>query len=493
MGSYLQAICVDKIEDIAAKASELKEGNLCVFSNNASQTTSHAKATALLSKVKSQWSLDSLLSGIYTADSLDEALALCGSLSSHESVITPDGMWLNTSWLQLSREENPAAGIFQREQELKQLTQQISKQEAIQEVLENEVQEIQEQFKQLESQRDQLQKTANQCHAQAAEVQAREKMKHEQLADFKQRAERIIKEQEDCVNQLQQAQDELTNARSAWQEAMTSLEQQAEKREALVSERDQSREKLLASREKVNLAKDHASELQIRLQTTQSQQASLKQTAVHMRSQLSTLAKRKTTLENELQSAASVDELEKTLAVALEHRLAIEAQLNSARTTMETMEQELRTLESNRQALEREMSKFRDVLETLRLECQSLKVKSEGLSEQIKEIGLQLEDILQELPEGAVADAWHTQLEQINQRINRLGPINLVAIEEYATCSERKDYLDKQHTDLQDGLNTLENAITKIDKETRARFKETFDKVNDRFQELFPTIFGGGR
>ncbi len=68
-----------------------------------------------------------------------------------------------------------------------------------------------------------------------------------------------------------------------------------------------------------------------------------------------------------------------------------------------------------------------------------------------------------------------------------------MAIEEFATCSERKEYLDKQNDDLQEGLNTLEDAIAKIDKETRARFKETFEKVNSRFQELFPKIFGGGR
>jgi chromosome segregation protein len=258
-------------------------------------------------------------------------------------------------------------------------------------------------------------------------------------------------------------------------------------------ERDKTREKLQACREKVNQAKDRASELQIRSQTSQSQQSSLKQTAAHMQTQLTTLARRKTTLENELNSAESITELEQTLSISLERRLGIESELNNVRSTMETLEQEIRTLEASRQAIEREMSKVRDVLETLRLECQGLKVKSENLLEQIKEIGLQLEEVLQGIPEGIVADDLHAQLEQISQRITRLGPINLVAIEEYATCSERKEYLDKQDADLQDGLATLENAIAKIDKETRARFKETFDKVNGRFQELFPNIFGGGR
>jgi chromosome segregation protein len=107
-------------------------------------------------------------------------------------------------------------------------------------------------------------------------------------------------------------------------------------------------------------------------------------------------------------------------------------------------------------------------------------------------LGYQIEDVLKDIPENAQIEEWHARLEQVTQRISRLGAINLVAIEEYTTCSERKEYLDKQNADLQEGLTTLENAIAKIDKETRARFKETFDKVNNRFIELFPTVFGGG-
>ncbi len=493
LGSYLQAVCVDSLADIANKAHELTEGNLCVFSPTGAESSAATKATTLLSKVKSKWPMESLLGGIYIADTLAEALELSASLASHESVITPDGIWLSASWMRLSREENPAAGVFQREQELKRLAQAIEEQESVQEILETELQQTSEQLKQLEQQREQLQKTVNQCHAQAAEVQAREKMKRERLAEVKQRAEGVVAELEESMAQTELAQEELATARSNWQIAMSHLEQQADQREALIIERDQTREKLQTARECVNQAKDGASELQIRLQTSQSQQSSLKQTAAHIQTQLSTLARRKTALEGELNSAESIAELEKTLAISLERRLGIEAELNTARVTMETIEQEIRTFESSRQAIEREMSKVRDVLETLRLECQGLRVKSENLLEQIKEIGLLLENVLQGLPEGIDADDLHAQLEQITQRINRLGPINLVAIEEFATCSERKDYLDKQNDDLQDGLATLENAIAKIDKETRARFKETFDKVNGRFQELFPSIFGGGR
>ncbi|MFU8798251.1 MAG: chromosome segregation SMC family protein, partial [Gammaproteobacteria bacterium] len=81
----------------------------------------------------------------------------------------------------------------------------------------------------------------------------------------------------------------------------------------------------------------------------------------------------------------------------------------------------------------------------------------------------------------------------VSNKITRLGPINLAAIDEYTEQSERKTYLDAQHNDLTEALNTLEEAIRKIDHETRARFQETYDQINERFQILFPRIFGGGR
>jgi chromosome segregation protein len=495
LGSYLQAICVDDITTFAPQISALTEGSLSAVSAK-KQTTAAAsstKAATLLEKIQSSWSLDSLLSGVYVADTLEAALALCPSLSPEESVITRDGVWVGSSWLQLSREEDPAAGVFQREQELKQLINQIAEKSEIQHALEESLQQMREQLVQLEQEREQLQQAANQSHAKAAEIKVQQKMRHERLADLKNRAERMIQEQNECVVELEQAQQELSNARSIWQQAISQLEQEATAREKLVYERDQAREKLHLIRDRVNQSKDQASQLQIRSQTAQSQQASLKQTVGRMQSQFSTLTQRKTTLEQELASAVAIDSIEQTLAISLEQRLTIENELGLARTTMETMEQSLRFLENQRQEVERSINQVRDKLEGLRLECQSFKVKSENLLAQIDEIGVSLEEIIKDLPEHAEPQQWQAQLEQVTQRINRLGPINLVAIEEYATCSERKEYLDSQCNDLEEGLLTLENAIAKIDKETRARFKETFDKVNERFQELFPSIFGGGK
>jgi chromosome segregation protein len=110
----------------------------------------------------------------------------------------------------------------------------------------------------------------------------------------------------------------------------------------------------------------------------------------------------------------------------------------------------------------------------------------------LAETGFELELLQREMPEEATTGNWDEKLEKLRGRIGRLGPINLAAIDEFKEQSERKEYLDSQFEDLTQALDTLENAIRKIDKETRTRFRETYDKVNAGLKENFPRLFGGG-
>jgi chromosome segregation protein len=493
LGPHLQAVCVDELTSVARLVEKLKEGTLSAFSKPTTTHIEKYQANTLLSKVTSPWPLQSLLKNIYIAESLDEALTLCHSLSPEESVITRDGIWLSGSWLRVSRDNNPAAGVFQREQELKQLTHTINEKTLIQDELENELHDSREQLKDYENQRDELQKMLNQAHAQAATIQAQHKVQAERFDEYKARAVRTRKELDETLLQIEKAETELTTARHEWQEAMSELEHMAGQRDTLMAQRDTLREQLQTAKTTLNDVKENVHQLEIRLQTTKSQQGSLQQTLVRMQSRMSMLAERKSSLQTELNNFSSNDVHEKELSIALSQRLHLEDELNKARSKVDAVNHELHSLEDKRQEIEREIVQCRDMLETLRVESQGSKVKAETLKEQIQESGFQLETILSELPSDIVAEDWQMQLEQVTQRITRLGAINLVAIEEFASCSERKDYLDKQNADLLEGLATLENAIAKIDKETRARFKETFDKVNERFQELFPVVFGGGR
>src|SRR5690606_1569243 len=152
----------------------------------------------------------------------------------------------------------------------------------------------------------------------------------------------------------------------------------------------------------------------------------------------------------------------------------------------------LRDAEKQRQQVEQSLQDVRGRLERERLEAQALEVQAKGLQEQLAEENFALDAVLDAIPADLTEQAANDELAAIGNRISRLGAINLAAIDEYKIESERKQYLDAQNQDLQEALETLENAIRKIDRETRTRFKETFDQINSGLQELFPKVFGGG-
>jgi chromosome segregation protein len=166
--------------------------------------------------------------------------------------------------------------------------------------------------------------------------------------------------------------------------------------------------------------------------------------------------------------------------------------MKGARRALEEIEATLRRLEQERNEAEQKVQQQRNLLEQGRMQRQEVLIHHQTVEEQIQESGFARDKLLQELPEDASKEAWQEELERMDARIRRLGPINLAAIDEFQEQSERKQYLDAQHADVTESLETLENAIRKIDRETRTRFKETFDRVNAGLQEKFPRLFGGG-
>jgi chromosome segregation protein len=192
------------------------------------------------------------------------------------------------------------------------------------------------------------------------------------------------------------------------------------------------------------------------------------------------------------ESQAPEDDQRIELESLLEQRVQVEQELGNARQALETVDQLMRDQDRRRTQAEQQAQVLRSQLDEQRLAARDLQTRRQGLQEQLLEAGYDLKSVLELLPEDATEALWEQQLAQLDARIQRLGAINLAAIDEYQQQSERKRYLDAQNADLEEALNTLEQVIRKIDRETRSRFKETFDKVNHGLQSLFPKVFGGG-
>ena len=180
------------------------------------------------------------------------------------------------------------------------------------------------------------------------------------------------------------------------------------------------------------------------------------------------------------------------LETGLQQRLKVEKELGVAKSRVYENEHTIRDLEKTRNEIQIQLNELRESLMQKRLESEGASVKRDGLLEQLEQANYRLESVLEKLPENLQESECEQEIEKLANRIQRLGPINLAAIVEYKEQSERKEYLDKHNEDLEKALKTLQNAMRKIDKETRTRFKDTFDKINEGLQNLFPRVFGGG-
>ncbi|MBM7334795.1 chromosome segregation protein SMC [Alloalcanivorax marinus] len=490
LGDALQAVAIDGLERVGDWLDDLTHGRVTLV--QAGADAGAADGSLLRAQVRGEVP-EGLLAGVHAAEDLPAALALRARLGPGESVVTRDGIWLGADWLKVVREQDQEAGILERRRELEALEGRIDTGQARVDELKAGLEEARERIAELEEEREEVQRQASRLNRELGEVNAQVSARQVRLEQITMRRERLNKEMEEARGQLDQEQNQIKEARAVLQEALDAMEQDSGEREALLSRRDETRARLDDARQQARQHRDRSHQLAMDAQGARTQAESLRQNLARLESQVATLSERKAQLEQ--QAGGDEDparELQEQLEEKLEQRLESEQQLAEARRQLEDVEHKMRDLEGRRGQHERQAQEVRDTINNKRMQWQDLTTRRQTVAEQLDEGHFDLQTVLRNLPEDAEERHWSDQLEQIGQRIARLGQINLAAIDEYQQQSERKQYLDQQNDDLEDALKTLENAIRKIDRETRTRFKEYFDRINKGLQELFPKVFGGG-
>ena len=490
LGDYLQAVCVDDIGALGGMLEGLEQGGLSLI-----EQTERVPAGPeyLASRVSDAGGADSLLAGVRAVDDLATAIVQRGNLATGESIVTRDGIWLGASWLRVTRRGEEHGGVIERQQELDSLAVSIETRQQRVADLERKLQQAQGQLKALEVQRQDSQRQLQQVTREHAELSSRLSAHEAKLEQLTARRERIQREAGDARNQFRGEQEAMTEARTLLSAAIESMESDSLQRESLLSTRDETRNTLDTVRQQARHDKDAAHQVAMRQQSLQTQAAAMKDTIFRIQGQVAQLVERREGLEkslgdNDSPLAGLQADLEKQLAL----RLASESELAVARQQVAEVEHLLREAEQQRAVIEQRSATVRAELEQHRLTHQGLQVQRENVQKLLTDSDYVVGEVLGRLPEDANEPEWQRSLERVANRIARLGPINLAAIDEYTLQSERKQYLDAQNEDLVSALETLEAAIRKIDKETRNRFRETFDQVNSGLQELFPRVFGGG-
>jgi len=258
-------------------------------------------------------------------------------------------------------------------------------------------------------------------------------------------------------------------------------------------ERDERRGAAEAAREAAHAARAHVRELLIQLEGRRSTEASLTAALQRLQEQREQLLARQGQLEEELGDGEEpVERQVAQLNELLSQRLAVEAELGAARRDLESVDAELRELDEKRLATEQRVDVARQDLEAARLAAQETRLRRESLVEQFVQTRFDLEEVTAALGAEATVLEREDRLASVQEDLQRLGAVNLAAIDELQEQTQRKTFLDAQWKDLTDALTALEEAMRKIDREMRTRFEATFERINTGLKEKFPRLFGGG-
>jgi chromosome segregation protein len=493
LGADLVGVCVPDLDRMAADAAGVTPPQLTLIdASPAGARASHA-SRELLHKISSELDLAPLLGGIYVANSLAEALAARGALAAHESIVVRDGAWVGRNWVSLASENSERSGWIAREREIERLQSELGGMQ--QGVAERQqlLHDTQAALEAEERNREALGRQLTDAHR--ARAQLREQLGHNEarIGQLATRRSQIAREQDEVNGQLSRDRAALDEANALLQAAQQAVASHEAQRAQLGEERARLQAALDHARETEYAERDAMHGLDVERQGVHTQLESTRASSARLEGQLGSLAARREELERALSAERQPEaELRTQLDRALGSRLEVEKRLDGARAEVSEIDNAVRAAEEARGGKEREVQASRERLEAERVARQELIVRRDTFVEQLREAGAVVDDVLSEMPAEANDEVWSQRLEQIAARIERLGPINLVAIEEYNEQSERKTYLDKQSEDLNEALATLEEAIRKMDRETRLLFRETFDQVNTHFQQFFPQLFGGG-
>jgi len=491
LGDYLEAVCVEQLDALSSSLGTLAAGRVTLVEGEP-QSPGAAPHT-LASRVRGPAAVLGPLSQVLTAASLAEALRARAGLAEGQSLITPEGEWLGREWLRISRGADPRAGVLVREQRLKGLRSAAARAEEGVRREEQALTTAREALQRAETERELLQAQLERSREQQADLTgalqgARARAEETSLRGerLQQDAGEVAHERAATANAHEGAAGELARALDA-RRTLEALET------ALTQERDERRTALGAARARMQTAQLSSRDLHVQVEARRSTETSVAQAVRRMREQREQLTRRRAELEQELASGDEpIVRLQSRLNETLTLRLTVETELGVARAALEEAERTLRSLDEQRLAAEQRVQAAREAMEQARLAAQETHVRRAALAEQLAQTGCELTDVQARLAPDANVPSWEENLAETRGDIERLGSVNLAAIDELRDHSQRKEYLDSQFADLTSALDTLAEAMRRIDRETRTRFEDTFERINAGLREKFPRLFGGG-
>jgi len=436
--------------------------------------------------------LDDWLEGVYTAASIEEALAARELLAHGEVIMTRQGHAVSQHAVGFYAPDSEQAGLLGRAQEIENLDRQ-------QRALALIADEAKSASVRLEAAYTDASLRLSTARREAAETQTRTHTLHVEVLRLAQQAEasstratQLDSELGEIEAQLESLDERRATGEGRFEELDLSLAQTQERHAELDDAVIAAERALADAREQQRALERRATEAGFQARSLAARRDELQRSIETAALQVTANVQAGEQLQLELgafDDASASSGLQTALALKLDR----EQVLSATRSRYDDLSAQLRRTDEQRLTLERSLEPMRERITKLQLEQQAAQLGDAQYLDQLGAASVDLEALAANIAAGGVK-LWglQTEIDRINKEIAALGAVNLAALEELGTSRERKGFLDAQNADLNEAITTLEGAIHKIDLETRDLLASTFNQVNEHFGRMFPVLFGGG-
>ncbi|NVM88107.1 chromosome segregation protein [Variovorax sp. SG517] len=494
----LGALEVSRLEMVRAFGNDAPPAKLAFYSPptaavpEGSATLPRLSSLLRLNDAGQQALLNDWLHGCYTADSFEEALAQRGSLQPGEVIYVRSGHAVSAHSVNFYAPDSEQAGLLARQQEMENLERQLRAQTLITEEARTALVRAEAAYADAASRLVTARREAAETQSRAHELQV-ETLRMTQLAEqTRARSQQLAADLGEVDAQLEELQERRIAAEGRFEELDMQLADSQERHAELDERVIEANRALAASREQHRSLERQAQEATFSQRTLEARRAELNrsiETAAQQTVALTDEDERARAELSRLSDAAAQAGLQDALALKLER----EAALGAARSQYDDLTLKLRASDERRLQLERELDPLRQRITEFQLKEQAARLGVEQYQQLLDDAGADLEAVEQSIEaEKVKLTGLQSEIDRLNREVVALGAVNLAALDELAIASERKTFLDAQSADLNEAIGTLEDAIRKIDAETRDLLGGTFKIVNEHFSRMFPELFGGG-
>jgi len=498
----LSALEVSKLDTVRAFAGDAPPAKLSFFSpplapqgalrnglpSGCRPLADHLRIPdAGLSALVTDW-----LQGCFTAPDMDQALAWRSQLQPGETLLVQAGHAVELNSVLFYAQDSEQSGLLARAQEIENLDKQQRAQTLISQESRSALVRAEAAYADASQRLVTARREASENQSRTHELQVETLRLSQLVAQTRARSEQISNDLVEVEALLAELQERRVTAEARFEELDMQLADTQERHAQLDERVIESERKLAECIEQQRSLERRAQEAQFSQRSLDARRAELSRTIETAQQQISGIAAETQRAHDELSrltDAAAQAGLQNVLALKLERELA----LGARRSAYDDLTAKLRASDERRVGFERELEPLRQRITDLQLKEQAARLGLAQYAQLLTDAQADLQVLAQSVESGQVRVAGlQTEIDRTQREIAALGPVNLAALEELSTSRERKSFLDAQNADLTEAMNTLEDAIKKIDAETRDLLGATFKIVNEHFSRMFPELFGGG-